>query len=153
MNERVEVWEFDETIKDYHRRLDGIEVQYTVGEELRISFIDAQRPLEKGNGCKPTHKYTFVFSKEFKAAQIINVVSRIPIDSIINGWISEKKMIPPFCAVFKLTDSEYLRWFYESDIGGTRDMINNLVHYLFVTVDQIYEVLDDVPPTIEVENI
>ena len=155
MDDRVEVWEFDETIKDYHHRLDGLEVQYTVGEKLRISFIDAERPSGDGGSCRPTHKYTFVFSEDLKAAQIINVMSREPIDSIINGWIYEKKLVTPFCAVFRLTDSAYLRWFYDSDIGGTRDMLSadDLVHYLFVTADQIYEVIDDVPPTIEVEDI
>ena len=55
MAETVTLWCLDESLRDYSRRLDGVEVRYLVGKRLALSFVDAERP-EAGGGYRAAHR-------------------------------------------------------------------------------------------------
>ena len=66
MAEKVTLWCLDESLRDYSRRLDGVEVRYLVGKRLALSFVDAERPAA-GGGYRAAHRYTVTFSQGFRA--------------------------------------------------------------------------------------
>ena len=75
------------------------------------------------------------------------------IDGTICRWIDEGLVPPGRCPVFRLRDSDYLRWLEESNRCGSYGPMPGLTHYLFVTEDQIYEVLSGEEPEVMVEKL
>lgn len=157
--ETVEVWEFDSTIKDYHSVLDAIELIYHNGSELVIRFDDPERiPVPDAkpdeDHVKPAYRYTFRFHRRFYAMRVFNLITDATIGDMIGLWIDKYHLKWPSCPVFRLTDSEFINWMNETDIcGSLRAPLPNLVHYMFLTDDQLYDVVDDTPPIVEVEKI
>lgn len=152
MAEKVTLWCLDESLRDYSRRLDGVEVRYLVGKRLALSFVDAERPAA-GGGYRAAHRYTVTFSQGFRALQVLNLEGSAEIDGVICRWIDEGLVPPGHCPVFRLRDSDYLRWLEESNRCGSYGPMPGLTHYLFVTEDQIYEVLSGEEPEVTVEKL
>ena len=151
MAERVALWCMDGSLRDYARRLDGVEVRYLVGKRLELRFVDAERPGPDG-GYRAAHRYTVTFS-DFRALQVLDLAGSAEIDGVICRWIDAGLVPPGCCPVFRLRDSDYLRWLEESNRCGSYGPMPGLTHYLFVTEDQIYEVLSGEEPEVTVEEI
>lgn len=74
--------------------------------------------------------------------------------SPISDWIEQGQIKQPFCAVFRLTKSEYIDEIIEKQFFGEYDEEEPLVHYYFETVsDEIIEVIDNLEPIVEVEYL
>ena len=54
-------------------------------------------------------------------------------------------------SLFKVENSQYLRWFNEESLGVYQDQ--NIEHYVFYTSDVIIEVLSPYSPEIEIQDI
>ena len=152
MAEKVTLWRLDESLRDYPWRLGGVEVRYLVGKQLALSFVDAERPAA-GGSYRTAHRYTVTFSRGFRALQVLDLEGSAEIDGVICRWIDEGLVPPGHCPVFRLRDSDYLRWLEESNRCGSYGPMPGLTHYLFVTEDQLYEVLSGEEPEVTVETL
>lgn len=55
-------------------------------------------------------------------------------------------------SLFKMKNSDYIKWFNEQHLNLYENISSNMEHYVFVTEDEILEVINDKPPTILIEK-
>ena len=103
-------------------------------------------------GYRAAHRYTVTFSG-FRALQVLDLEGSAEIDGTVCRWIDEGLVPPGRCPVFRLRNSDYLRWLEESNRCGSYGPMPGLTHYLFVTEDLLYEVLSGEEPEVTVEKL
>ena len=152
----IRPWIFHPLIDGYTGAIDCMGVKYDVGTALEIRFDDVERVCIKDAGpseakTKSAHSFIFHFRSNFYSMRICNMESDAVISSKVLTWIEQYHFQRPFCQVFRLTSSEYIDWLNQTDICGTYNTpIPGLIHYMFITADQIIEIIDSEEPTIEV---
>ncbi|WML52221.1 hypothetical protein RCG17_22970 [Neobacillus sp. PS3-12] len=68
------------------------------------------------------------------------------------GELRDKKFSNYVWSLFKVKNSDYIKWFNEQHLNRYETIASNVEHYLFVTEDEILEVINDHPPTIHIEK-
>ncbi|MBM7569924.1 hypothetical protein [Aquibacillus albus] len=68
------------------------------------------------------------------------------------GKLRNKKFPSYVWSLFKMKNSDYIEWFNEQHHNIYKNIASKLEHYVFVTEDEILEVINDNPPTIIVEK-
>jgi hypothetical protein len=68
------------------------------------------------------------------------------------GKLRNKKFPNYVWSLFKMKNSDYIEWFNEQHLNIYINIASKLEHYVFVTEDEILEVINDNPPTIIIEK-
>lgn len=67
-------------------------------------------------------------------------------------WRDELKLNYAY-SFFKLNNSEYINWLKEQNYNLYDNIQKDLIHYVFVTEDEIIEILNDKEPIFDIEIV
>ena len=80
--------------------------------------------------------------RSYRATDELLSINALEVAGEVNESIS-----PDSWSLFKITDSEYLRWASERSSSISEDL--NLIHFAICTIDWTLEILDNAEPIVE----
>ena len=127
-----------------------------MSNELDLDFLKFEGSVLEIGVFDERYRYVFSVPNMIQGLGSYSYTSlehNLEFNEVLEKWLNELNCKGKAPALYKTTDSDYIKWLTEQSYNVCESIYSKFVHYILVTCDAIVEIVTPEPIIVRKENL